>query len=120
MKWTGAANGKDILKNLKRCQTQQQHILLCKITNQRILTMKKKPDCNHEYLEPCFPCPLCGYEYHVFRDEPYCEECGKPHEAYHAAVRIAAWAAKQLVNEHNESKDATNDNQTNRRKISHM
>lgn len=42
--------------------------------------------CNGEPNE-CEDCFACGASGHVFRDEPYCEFCGKPHEGYFDAIK---------------------------------
>lgn len=41
----------------------------------------------HSELGECERCPKCGFVNHFFRDEPYCEWCGKPHEGYFEALK---------------------------------
>ena len=40
----------------------------------------------HFNLGECETCPKCGYENHLYRNEPYCEWCGKPHRGWYTAV----------------------------------
>ena len=38
-------------------------------------------DCEH-------PCPICReVGPHLYREEPYCEMCGKPHDGWYAAIK---------------------------------
>jgi len=41
----------------------------------------------HLDLGDCETCPKCGYVKHCYRDEPYCEFCGKPHEGWFNALK---------------------------------
>lgn len=43
--------------------------------------------CECEYDHGCHDCPCCGTIEHRFTDEPYCDDCGKPHPGYFGALR---------------------------------
>lgn len=43
--------------------------------------------CPNEAIHGCDPCKACGEVRHVYGDEPYCENCGLPHEGFFGAIK---------------------------------
>ena len=44
-------------------------------------------DCGCEWDHGCHKCKCCGAVDHRYGDEPYCDDCGKPHPGYFGALR---------------------------------